>query len=106
MKVTGYVVVTLKFRKEGRRWTAFCEELGTATFGRSIHEATKRIKEAVLFHLNTLEDVGERDRFFKENKITFFPYKPKEGEIKICPSYDPKAFFQPYVHPLHKALTS
>jgi len=32
-KVKGYVILTFKFRKEGRRWTAYCEELGTATFG-------------------------------------------------------------------------
>ncbi len=67
----GYVVVTLVFQKAGRRWTARCEELGTATFGRSLLEADKKIKEAVLFHINTLEDVGERERFFREHKIQF-----------------------------------
>jgi len=69
MKAQGYVVLTLKFQKQGRRWTALCEELGTATFGRSLPEADQRLKEAVLLHLNTLEEVGERERFFKENKI-------------------------------------
>lgn len=49
MKISGYIVVTLKFLKEGRRWTAFCVELGTATFGRSIQEANKRIREASCF---------------------------------------------------------
>lgn len=78
-----YIVVTFKFRKEGNRWTAFCEELGTATFGRSIPEAHKRLKEAVLLHLNTLEDVGERERFFKKHNITFHYHKPKKSKIKI-----------------------
>jgi len=69
VKAQGYVILTLKFQKQGRRWTALCEELGTATFGRSLPEADQRLKDAILLHLNTLEDVDERERFFKENKI-------------------------------------
>ena len=91
----GYVVVTLVFQKAGRRWSARCEELGTATFGRSLPEAGKRIKEAVLLHLNTLEDVGERERFFREHKIQFLHTKPRE--VKVCAQIGKEAFFQPYV---------
>jgi len=68
-KEEGYIVVTAKFSKEGKKWTAYCEELGTATFGRSLLEAQERLKEAVLLHLNALEDVGERERFFRENEV-------------------------------------
>jgi hypothetical protein len=91
----GYVVVTLIFQKTGRRWTARCEELGTATFGRSLPEADKKIKEAVLLHLNTLEDVGERERFFRENKIQFWHTKPRG--VKVIASVDTDTFFQPYI---------
>jgi predicted RNase H-like HicB family nuclease len=73
VKTQGYVVLTLKFQKKGRRWTALCEELGTATFGRSLPEADQRLKEAILLHLNTLEDVGERERFFNDNNIIELP---------------------------------
>jgi len=82
MKKLGYIRVTLEFIKEGRRWTAYCVELGTATFGKSIQEANERIKEAVLLHLNTLEDVGECERFLKECGVKFYQHKPKEKEIK------------------------
>ena len=91
----GYVVVTLIFQKTGRRWTARCEELGTATFGRSLPEADKKIKEAVLLHINTLEDVGERERFFRENNIQFRHTKPLG--VKVSASIDKDTFFQPYV---------
>jgi len=91
----GYVVVTLVFQKAGRRWTARCEELGTATFGRSFTEAEKRIKEAVLFNLDTLEDVGERERFFREHKIQFHHTKPRD--VQVCAQIGKEAFFQPYV---------
>ena len=99
MGVTGYVVLTLEFRRAGRRWTAYCKELGTATFGRSLPEADKRIKEAVLLHLNTLEDVGERQRFFRENNIEFHHTRPKKN-ITVCVPPRTSTFIEPYVQRL------
>ncbi|MBI4303907.1 MAG: hypothetical protein HY665_06170 [Chloroflexi bacterium] len=95
----GYVVLTFKFRKTGRRWTAYCEELGTATFGRSLPEAEKRLKEAVLLHLNTLEDVGERSRFFQEHNIQFHSTKPRKS-ITVCLPVTESAFIQSYIQPI------
>ena len=89
-------MLTLRFQKQGRRWTALCEELGTATFGRSLPEADQRLKEAILLHLNTLEDVGERERFFKDNHIEIYPSKPKD-DITICLPADSEIFIQPLV---------
>lgn len=71
MKTEAYIIVTLSFYKEGNRWVGLCKELGTSTFGRSIQEANNRLIEAVELHLNTLEEVGERKRFFQEHNITF-----------------------------------
>jgi len=65
VKKSGYIVVTFKFRREGNKWSALCEELGTSTFGRSIPEAHKRLKEAVLLHLDALGEAGERERFLQ-----------------------------------------
>jgi predicted RNase H-like HicB family nuclease len=96
MKTGGYLVLTLKFQKQGRRWTAYCEELGTTTFGRSLPEADQRLKEAILLHLNTLEDVGERDRFFKENNIVLFHGRPKDN-ITVCLPVNQEVFVEPFV---------
>ena len=79
----GYVVLTYMFEKEGRRWTAYCEELGTATFGRSLPEAQRKLVDAVGLHLNTLEQVGERRRFFREHGIKFHRAKPAISTIRI-----------------------
>lgn len=98
MNAEGYVVLTLKFSKEGRRWTGYCEELGTATFGRSLSEADKRLKEAVLLHLNTLEDVGERGRFFKEHGVEFHQTKPRDITVSI--STRNEVFVQPHIQRL------
>jgi len=100
MKTSGYIVVTLKFLKEGRRWTAHCVELGTSTFGRSIQEANERIKEAVALHLNTLEDVGEFERFLKEHGVIIYSQKPKQRDINISAPLDPLAYFKPLISPV------
>jgi len=31
--------LTFKFKKEGKKWTAYCEELGTAAYAKKIEEA-------------------------------------------------------------------
>lgn len=96
MVVAGYVVLTLKFRKIGRRWTAYCEELGTATFGRSLPEADKKLKEAVFLHLNTLKDVGERKRFFQKHNIKFYETKPKNN-FTVCLPLKESVFIQSHI---------
>lgn len=96
MRGKGYIVLTFRFCKEDKRWTAYCGELGTATFGRSLLEADKRIKEAVLLHLNTLEDVGECERFLKEHNITLHHVKPK-ADIRITKPVSTGTFVQPYI---------
>jgi predicted RNase H-like HicB family nuclease len=104
VKTRGYVLLTLKFQKSGRRWTAYCEELGTATFGRSLPEADQRLKEAIFLHLNTLEDVGEREHFFKEHNIEFHLEKPRDN-ITICLPVNKEVFVEPFVQAI-PALTA
>ncbi|MFB0509920.1 MAG: hypothetical protein ACETVX_05440 [bacterium] len=103
MKTSGYILVTFKFYKEGKKWVALCEELGTSTFGSNLIEAKERLIEAVLCHLNTLEDVGERKRFLEENGIKFYTRKPQEKEIEICAPLDDDIFVQPHLQqvPVH-----
>ena len=96
MKEKGYIVLTYKYSREGKRWTAYCEELGTATFGRSLPEAERRLDEAVWLHLNTLEDVGELKRFFEEHKILFHKTKPRMVSVSI-PTQNDKIFVQPHI---------
>jgi len=83
LNTSGYVVLTYRFDKEGRRYNAYCEELGTATFGRSLNEAKARLQEAILLHLNTLEDLGEREKFFHENNIKFLKSRPRTVNMRI-----------------------
>jgi len=59
-----FIILTEKYSKEDDKWVGICEE---------------HLKEAVLLHLNTLEELGERERFFKENDIKV--YKSSEKAI-------------------------
>jgi predicted RNase H-like HicB family nuclease len=67
-----YICVTYKIMPEEGKFTAICEELGTATCGDSMDEAIKNINEAILVDLNTLENYGERARFFRERGIRMY----------------------------------
>jgi predicted RNase H-like HicB family nuclease len=76
MRVKGYIIVSLVFKREGRCWTGRCPELGTATYGSTVDEVSEALREAIMLQLNTLEDVGECERFLKENNIKFYRQKP------------------------------
>ncbi len=102
MRVKQYIQLTFKFKKEGENWTAYCEELGTATYAKKIEEAKERIREAALLHLNTLEEVGERERFFKENNIKLLNYTDKKKDLYISGPFDQNTYIMPYIHSIKR----
>jgi len=64
-----YIVLTFKVWPEEDQFVSLCEELGTASCGDTVDEAIANIREAVILYLNTLEDLGERQRVFRERNI-------------------------------------
>jgi len=106
MRPLGYIRVIYVFREQKDRWTGKCIELGTATFGNSFEDVKEKLEEAVLCHLNTLEDLGERTRFFRKHKIRFYTRKPKIRERRLNVPYDPKVFIQPRLQPLLAETTA
>ncbi len=69
---TGVIILILTFKQDKNRWLAECSELGTATYARTMKQAHEELVELVTLHLNTLEGVGERERFLKECGIKFY----------------------------------
>ena len=55
--------------KGDNAYTGYCPELGTATCGDTPDEAMQNLGEAVVMHLNAIEETGERKKFFKEKGI-------------------------------------
>ncbi len=103
MAEAGYVVLTLEYHRVGNRWTVQCKELGTATSGRTLKDAEEKINEAVLLHLNTLEDVGERERFFKENNIQLHRTRPRK--VWYTPTGN-QVFIQQHIQRLPELVTT
>jgi predicted RNase H-like HicB family nuclease len=99
MPKQGYVILTCKFRKEGKQWVGLCEELGTSAFASTFEEVQERLKEAISLHLNTLERVGERARFFKENNIKLYAAKPREPVCRTVEAVS-DSFIAPCVYPV------
>jgi predicted RNase H-like HicB family nuclease len=104
-KYAGYVVLTCKYYQEGSKWVATCDELGTSTFGRSLPDAKRKLAEAVELHINTLEDVGETNRFFEEHNIPLHEGKPTD--VNICVnSLIPDVFFSPCIQRVRELATA
>lgn len=100
---THFVVLTFQFQKEeDNRWTAECMELGTATYADNLDQAHKELVELVELHLNSLEEVNERERFFQEHNIQMYTIEPKSTTTIQAPT-DPRVFSQPYVTQLVEA---
>jgi hypothetical protein len=94
LAANGFVVLTLVFRQEGRVWTGECRELGTATYGRSLSRTHDELLEMVKDHLSVLEEVGERDRFFKQHDIQYYPSGSPLAEVQQSLPIDDEV----YVH--------
>ena len=86
----------LIFKQEEEVWTAECKELGTAAFGDTFEEAKESIEEAIGLHLNTLEDVGECERFLAENNVPIYREIPEPETIEI--PWNPDLFVTRKIH--------
>ena len=60
----GYVILTLRFFQEEGQWVGDCEELGVAHYGETLDEVRTGLEDLLVLTLDTMESVGERERFF------------------------------------------
>ena len=65
-RLQGYVTLTLSFEQEGSEWVGTFLEMGTRTFADTLERCQAELEVLVTDHLDVLEEVGERDRFFEE----------------------------------------
>ena len=69
MAIVGTILLTEVAEQEGDQFAVQCPELGIASCGDSIEEAFGNIREAIALHLNVLEELGDRERVFRERGI-------------------------------------
>ena len=79
----GYIILTPKVAKEEEQWTGECLELGTATYGDTLDEVQRELRELVMLHLNGLEDIKERERFFRDHNIPIYPTPDRLQSINV-----------------------
>ena len=106
MPARGFVILTLVFRQDGRRWTGECLELGTATYARTLKQTRDELLDLVTLHLNALEDVGERDRFFREHGIRFYTDDTSPSAVTAQVPLDGEAYFQAHRVPVDDLAAS
>lgn len=102
-RVKGFVVLTLAFHQEDKRWLGRCLELGTSTYGRTLKQVHAELVELVELHLNALEDAGERERFFEEHGITFYTADQAPGHVRPSIPVDTEYYVHPHRFPMDLA---
>lgn len=65
-KVLSYKIV---IEKEGDMYNAYCQTLGLAEYGESINQVTKRMKEMIQFHIDSLTKLGEEVPVEKDDNL-------------------------------------
>ncbi len=105
MGTDGFVILTLEFQKNVQEgvWEGHCRELGTATFAKTFDQVYEELKELVTLHLNGLEEIGERERFFKEHGIRLYKVEPKKIPDLPVP-WDSNTLVQRMRLPFHQAI--
>lgn len=88
-----YIALTYQFHEEDGQYVGVCKELGTATCGSTLDEAYGNLREAVAEHLEALEELGERERFFTSHNIRVFA-TPELQEERILVKLDPDLFLK------------
>ena len=80
-----YLLLTVAVWPEGDQWVSQCLELDIASCGDSPDEAAAEASDAVCSYLNTLEELGERERVFGERSLRVFEMPPAEVPLASLP---------------------
>lgn len=86
-----YIELTYSVYPDDGGYVSRCVELGTTSQGETLDEAFENLREAVLLHLDTLEELGETPRYFKKRNIRIRNYRkpktaPRPIDVPILPS--------------------
>ena len=79
----GFIQVTLIASEEEGGYASVCPELGIASQGETADEAIASLRDAATVFLNTIEQIGQRERVFKERGIKVHAHEPTEFKVKL-----------------------
>jgi predicted RNase H-like HicB family nuclease len=100
----GFIVVSLVASEEEGGYASVCPELGIASQGETAEEAIANLRDATLVFLNTIEQLGQRERVFKERHIRIHSQEPTGASVKLRqPSQIASYLVAPITGPRHKS---
>jgi hypothetical protein len=65
----GYATLTFEAFREGKQFVSRCLELDTSSCGDTLDEAFENVKDATLEYLTAIEQLGQRQRVFRDRGI-------------------------------------
>jgi len=68
----AYIRLEMTIAKEGKDYSAFCDELGLATCGITFEEAEHRLNKITIMTLNAATKRGEIEALLKERGIPLY----------------------------------
>ena len=83
--ISGYVILTLELSqvRGGRRWVGKCLQTGTVAFDETISLTSEQLSSLVALQLRAVDKVNQREHYFQEHEIIFYPQLPKQYELKL-----------------------
>ena len=81
----GFVILTLRAFEEDGQFVSECVELQTASQGDTLDEAIANAQEATQLYLDAISELGERDRVFRERRLTVIERVP--NKIHLNPEH-------------------
>jgi predicted RNase H-like HicB family nuclease len=77
--IGGYILVRIRVWPEDEKFVGECVELDVSSFGDTVDDAIRMTLEATELYLETIDDLGERERLFAEKGVTFYSAEPPPG---------------------------
>jgi len=71
------IIVTHIIKKDKKGYFGHCPEFDICSQGKTIKETEVNLKEAVILYLETIEQLGIKDKVLKERKIVLNKQKSK-----------------------------
>ncbi len=85
-QMQGYISLSIEFAYEDDQWIAICPELGLAMQDDHLAQCQKDLEEAIDLFLQSLDEEGDRDEFFKEHGIVLHRIDREDESTMRLPS--------------------
>jgi predicted RNase H-like HicB family nuclease len=79
-----FILLSYRYLQEDDQIASICDELGLASYGKSIPVAEQGLDNAISAVLNTLTERGQISEYLKERGITVFQHEGSYGSARLA----------------------